>query len=90
MLVIYNDMAKKVTNKDRKNQKHKEKRIYMILKDSFIETLKDEYLRTGLYNPMKFRDFLVIHMNYPVEEANEITKIYKNMLKNLQRQLLVM
>lgn len=83
-------MAKKVTNKDRKNQKHKEKRIYMILKDSFIETLKDEYLRTGLYNPMKFRDFLVIHMNYPVEEANEITKIYKNMLKNLQRQLLVM
>ena len=80
-------MAKKVTNKDRKNQKHKEKRIYMILKDSFIETLKDEYLRTGLYNPMKFRDFLVIHMNYPVEEANEITKIYKNMLKNLQRQL---
>ena len=26
---------------------------------------------------MKFRDFLVIHMNYTVEEANEITQIYK-------------
>lgn len=80
-------MAKKVTNKDRKNQKHKEKRIYMILKDSFIETLKDEYLRTGLYNPMKFRDFLVIHMNYPVEEANEITKIYKKYAKKFAKTI---
>ena len=70
-------MAKKVTNKELKFIKHQQKRIYMILKESYIETRKHEYLRTGLYNPMKFSDFLVLHMNYPVEEANEITHIYK-------------
>ena len=70
-------MAKKVTKKELKYIKHQQKRIYMILRESYIETRKDEYLRTGLYNPMKFRDFLVIHMNYTVEEANEITQIYK-------------
>lgn len=70
-------MAKKVTKKELKYIKHQEKRIYTILRDAYIETRKDEYLRTGLYNPMKFRNFLVIHMNYTVEEANEITQIYK-------------
>ena len=70
-------MAKKVTKKELKYIKHQQKRIYMILRESYIETRKDEYLRTGLYNPMKFRDFLVMYMNYPVEEANEITQIYK-------------
>ena len=70
-------MAKKVTKKDLKFIKHQQKRIYTILRESYIETRKDEYLRTGLYNPMKFRNFLVIHMNYTVEEANEITQIYK-------------
>ena len=70
-------MAKKVTKKELKYIKHQQKRIYMILRESYIETCKDEYLRTGLYNPMKFRDFLVMYMNYPVEEANEITQIYK-------------
>ena len=70
-------MAKKVTKKELKYIKRQQKRIYMILRESYIETRKDEYLRTGLYNPMKFRDFLVIHMNYTVEEANEITQIYK-------------
>ena len=70
-------MAKKVTKKELKYIKHQQKRIYMILRESYIETRKDEYLRTGLYNPMKFRDFSVIYMNYPVEEANEITQIYK-------------
>ena len=70
-------MAKKVTNKELRFIKHQQKRIYMILRESYIETRKDEYLRTGLYNPIKFRDFLVIYMNYTVEEANEITQIYK-------------
>lgn len=70
-------MAKKVTKKELKHIKHQQKRIYMNLRESYIETRKDEYLRTGLYNPMKFRDFLVIYMNYSVEEANEITQIYK-------------
>lgn len=70
-------MAKKVTKKELKFIKHQQKRIYTILREAYIETRKDEYLRTGLYNPIKFRDFLVIHMNYPVEEANVITQIYK-------------
>ena len=61
----------------KKFTKQRQKRIYMKLRNSYIETRKDEYLRTGLYNPMKFRDFLVIHLNYTVEEANEITQIYK-------------
>lgn len=70
-------MAQKVTKKELRFIKHQQKRIYMILRESYIETRKDEYLRTGLYNPIKFRDFLVIYMNYTVEEANEITQIYK-------------
>ena len=70
-------MAQKVTKKELRFIKHQQKRIYMILRESYIETRKDEYLRTGIYNPMKFRDFLVMYMNYPVEEANEITQIYK-------------
>lgn len=70
-------MTKKVTKKKLKFTKHHQKKIYMMLRNSYIETRKDEYLRTGLYNPMKFRDFLVIHLNYTVEEANEITQIYK-------------
>ena len=70
-------MAKKVTRNKLKFTKQHQKRIYMMLRNSYIETRKDEYLRTGLYNPMKFRDFLVIHLNYTVEEANEITQIYK-------------
>ena len=63
--------------KELKFTKYHQKRIYMMLRNSYIETRKDEYLRTGLYNPMKFRDFLVIYLNYTVEEANEITQIYK-------------
>ena len=70
-------MGKNVTRNKLKFTKHHQKRIYMMLRNSYIETRKDEYLRTGLYNPMKFRDFLVIHLNYTVEEANEITQIYK-------------
>lgn len=70
-------MGKNGTRNKFKFNKHHQKRIYMMLRNSYIETRKDEYLRTGLYNPMKFRDFLVIHLNYTVEEANEITQIYK-------------
>lgn len=70
-------MGKNVTRNKLKFTKRHQKRIYMMLRNSYIETRKDEYLRTGLYNPMKFRDFLVIHLNYTVEEANEITQIYK-------------
>ena len=80
-------MAKKVTKKELKYIKHQQKRIYMILRDSYIETRKDEYLRTGLYNPMKFRDFLVIYMNYPIEEANEITQIYKKYDNKFSRKI---
>lgn len=70
-------MEKNVIRNKLKFTKQHQKRIYMMLRNSYIETRKDEYLRTGLYNPMKFRDFLVIHLNYTVEEANEITQIYK-------------
>jgi hypothetical protein len=70
-------MAKKITNKQLRFIKHQQKRIYLNLRESYIETRKDEYLRTGLYNPIKFRNFLIIHMNYTVEEANEIAQIYK-------------
>ena len=70
-------MGKNGTRNKLKFTKQHQKRIYMMLRNSYIETRKDEYLRTGLYNPMKFRDFLVIHLNYTVEEANEITQIYK-------------
>ena len=70
-------MTKKVTEKKLKFTKHHQTKIYMMLRNSYIETRKDEYLRTGLYNPIKFRDFLVIYLNYSVEEANEITQIYK-------------
>lgn len=80
-------MAKKVTKKELKYIKHQQKRIYMILRDSYIETRKDEYLRTGLYNPMKFRDFLVMYMNYTVEEANEITQIYKKYDNKFSRKI---
>ena len=81
-------MAKKVTKKELKYIKHQQKRIYMILRESYIETRKDEYLRTGLYNPMKFRDFLVMYMNYPVEEANEITQIYKKYDNRFSRKII--
>lgn len=70
-------MGKNATRNKLKFTNHHKKRIYMMLRNSYIETRKDEYLRTGLYNPIKFRDFLVIHLNYTVEEANEITQIYK-------------
>lgn len=82
-------MGKKVTKKYLKSTtKYHQKRIYITLKNSYIETRKDEYLRTGLYNPLKFRDFLVIHLNYTVEEANEITKIYKKYAKKFSKKII--
>ena len=74
-------MAKKITNKDRKFQKHKDKRLYRNLRDAYFETRKEEFLRTGLYNPMSFRNFLVMYMNYSVEDANSITAIYNKLDK---------
>ena len=62
--------------KELKYIKRRQKRLYMLLKDSYIETCNDEYLRNGI-NTLNFRDFLVIHMNYNVEEANKITQIYE-------------
>ena len=79
-------MGKNVTRDKLKFTKYHQKRIYMMLRNSYIETRKDEYLRTGLYNPMKFRDFLVIHLNYTVEEANEITQIYKKYENRFSKQ----
>lgn len=48
----------------------------MLLKASYIELCNDEYIKNGI-TPLNFRDFLVIQLNYPVEEANKITQIYE-------------
>lgn len=48
----------------------------MLLKASYIEICNDEYLRNGI-TPLNFRDFLVVQLNYNVEEANKITQIYE-------------
>ena len=62
--------------KESKYIKRRQKRLCMLLKASYIELCNDEYLRNGI-NALNFRDFLVIHMNYNVEEANKITQIYE-------------
>lgn len=73
-------MTKKVSKKELKYIKDQQKRIYenlMNFRESYIEICKDEYFRTGMYNTIPFKDFLVNHMNYTEEEANEITQICK-------------
>ena len=70
-------MGKNVTKKELKSIGQEEMEIYELLRDSYIETCKDAYFRTGRNDPMNFRDFLVIHLNYTIEEANEITQTYK-------------
>lgn len=62
--------------KESKYIKRRQKRLCMLLKASYIELCNDEYLRNGI-TPLFFRDFLVVHMNYNVEEANKITQIYE-------------
>ena len=64
-------------NKELQYNENQQEYLYMKLKDSYIETCNDEYIKTGIINPTNFRDFLVIHMNYSVEEANEITQNFK-------------
>ena len=62
--------------KESKYIKRRQKRLCMLLKASYIETCNDEYIINGI-TPLNFRDFLVVHMNYNVEEANKITQIYE-------------
>ena len=44
---------------------------------AYAETRLDEYLRTGIPSQMSFTNFLVMYMNYPYEEATEITECYR-------------
>ena len=67
--------------KKKKRNKGKKKRnpnsAYLALKAAYTETRLDEYLRTGIPSQMSFTNFLVMHMNYPYEEATEITECYR-------------
>ena len=70
-------MEKNVIRNKLKSIGQEEMEIYELLRDSYIETCKDACFRTARNDPMNFRDFLVIHLNYTIEEANEITQIYE-------------
>lgn len=65
----------------KKRNKGKKKRnpncAYLALKEAYTETRLDEYLRTGIPSQMTFTNFLVMHMNYPYEEATVITECYQ-------------
>ena len=67
--------------KKKKRNKGKKKRnpnsAYLALKEAYTETRLDEYLRTGIPSQMTFTNFLVMYMNYPYEEATEITECYR-------------
>ena len=67
--------------KKKKRNKGKKKRnpncAYLALKEAYTETRLDEYLRTGIPSQMTFTNFLVMHMNYPYDEATEITERYR-------------
>ena len=63
--------------KKKKRNKGKKKSIYLVLKAAYTETRLDEYLRTGIPSQMTFTNFLVMYMNYPYEEATEITECYR-------------
>lgn len=71
--------------KELKYIKRRQKRLCMLLKASYIETYNDEYLRNGI-TPLNFRDFLVVYMNYNVEEANKITQIYEKYDNRFSKQ----
>ena len=74
-------MQMKPKYKKKKRNKGKKKRnpnsAYMVLKAAYTETRLDEYLRTGIPSQMTFTNFLVMHMNYPYEEATQITECYR-------------
>ena len=63
--------------KNRGKRKRNPNTIYLVLKEAYTETRLDEYLRTGIPSQMTFTNFLVMHMNYPYEEATEITECYR-------------
>ena len=71
----------KLKYKKKKRNKGKKKRnlnhAYLVLKEAYTETRLDEYLRTGIPLQMTFTNFLVMYMNYPYEEATEITECYR-------------
>lgn len=74
-------MKPKYKYKKKKRNKGKKKRnpnsAYLALKEAYTETRLDEYLHTGIPSQMTFTNFLVMHMNYPYEEATEITECYR-------------
>ena len=57
--------------------KYKKKKRNKGKKKAYTATRLDEYLRTGIPSQMTFTNFLVMHMNYPYEEATEITECYR-------------
>ena len=66
--------------KKRRNRGKKKRNpncIWSVLKTAYTETRLDEYLRTGIPSQMTFTNFLVMHMNYPYNEAAEITECYR-------------
>ena len=71
--------------KELKYIKHRQKRLCMLLKASYIELCNDEYIINGI-TPLNFRDFLVVHLNYNVEEANKITQIYEKYDNRFSKQ----
>ena len=71
--------------KELKYIKRRQKRLCMLLKASYIELCNDEYLRNGI-TPLNFRDFLVVQLNYNVEEANKITQIYEKYDNRFSKQ----
>lgn len=72
-------MTTKPKYKKKKRNKGKKHRhsAYIALKAAYTETRLDEYLRTGIPSQMTFTNFLVMYMNYPYEEATEITECYR-------------
>lgn len=58
-------------------EKKKSNTIYLALKDAYSEARLDEYLRTGIPSQMTFTNFLIMYMNYPYNEASEITERYR-------------
>ena len=63
--------------KKSKKKKRNPNSVYLALKDAYSEARLDEYLRTGISSQMTFTNFLIMYMNYPYNEASEITKCYR-------------
>lgn len=63
--------------KSKENWESRIKTIYLELKEAYEETKSDEYIRTGIPSQMTFTNFLIMNMNYPYNEAVEITECYQ-------------